>query len=67
MCRRGERPPGLKVRVSYEATRLSEAHLAAAFERLVPALERRPRPPRPQDDPHAAEPTRAGVKPMKGR
>ena len=40
MVRRGKKVAGLKVRVSHEATRLSQAHVAAAFERLVPPLER---------------------------
>ncbi len=40
MTRRGKKGMGLKVRVSHEPTRLSKAHVAAAFERLVPVLER---------------------------
>ncbi len=40
MTRRSGKGPGLTVRVSHEATRLSREHVAAAFERLVPVLER---------------------------
>ncbi len=40
MTRRSGTVPGLKVRVSHEATRLSQTHVAMAFERLVPVLER---------------------------
>lgn len=43
MSRRGEKRPSLTVRVSHEPTRLSQAHVAAAFEQLVPALERHTR------------------------
>ncbi len=43
MTRRGRTVPSLTVRVSHEATRLSQAHVAAAFERLVPVLERQTR------------------------
>jgi len=46
MTRRGGTVPSLTVRVSHEATRLSKTHVAAAFERLVPALERQTRLPR---------------------
>ena len=41
MVRRKGRSSGLKVRVSYEATRLSQTRVAAAFDLLVPAIERR--------------------------
>jgi len=44
MPRRDENPPRLAVRVSHEATRYSKAQVAAAFECLVPVLERRVRP-----------------------
>jgi len=40
MTRRSGTVPSLKVRVSHEASRLSKTHVAAAFERLVPVLER---------------------------
>jgi len=40
MARRDESPPRLAVRVSHEATRRSKAEVAAAFECLVPVLER---------------------------
>lgn len=43
MTRRSGTGPGLTVRVSHEATRLSREHVAAAFERLVPVLERQTR------------------------
>ena len=43
MTRRSGKGPGLTVRVSHEATRLSREHVAAAFERLVPVLERQTR------------------------
>ena len=45
MTRRDENPPRLAVRVSHEAARYSKAQVAAAFECLVPVLERRVRPP----------------------
>ena len=66
MFRRSERSPGLKVRVSHEATRLSKAHVAAAFEHLVPVLERRPRPPCAESDAHWADPAPWSAKPMRG-
>jgi hypothetical protein len=44
MARRDKTPPRLAVRVSHEATRYSEAQVTAAFEYLVPVLERRVRP-----------------------
>ena len=66
MSRRSERSPGLKVRVSHEATRLSKAHVAAAFEHLVPVLERRTRPPCAEDEAHWADPARGSAKPMRG-
>ena len=66
MSRRSERSPGLKVRVSHEATRLSKAHVAAAFECLVPVLERRTRPPCAQGDAQWADVACGSAKPMKG-
>jgi hypothetical protein len=44
MPRRDENPPRFAVRVSHEATRYSKAQVAAAFECLVPVLERWVRP-----------------------
>ena len=41
MVRRKGRSSGLKVRVSYEATRLSQTRVADAIDLLVPAIERR--------------------------
>jgi hypothetical protein len=67
MPRRSERSPGLKVRVSHEATRLSKVHVAAAFERLVPILERQTRPPCADDDVRWIETAGTKAKPMKGR
>ncbi len=67
MSRRSERSPGLKVRVSHEATRLSKAHVAAAFECLVPVLERQTRPPCAQGDAYWAGATRGSAKSMRGR
>jgi hypothetical protein len=40
MPRRDRTPPPLAVRVSHEPTRCSQDHLAAAFECLLPVLER---------------------------
>ena len=39
--RRDAKRPALTVRVSHEADRLSEQHLADAFERLAPTIVRR--------------------------
>ncbi len=64
MTRRGGTVPNLRVRVSHEATRLSQAHVAAAFERLVPVLERQTRPPCAESDKHEADPARGGGKPV---
>lgn len=64
MARRGRTVPGLKIRVSHEATRLSTAHVAAAFERLVPVLERQTRPPCAEGDNQAADAKRGGARPM---
>lgn len=44
MARRDKTPPRMAVRVSHEATRYSKAQVTAAFEYLVPILERRVRP-----------------------
>ncbi len=41
MARRNKRPSGLEVRVSHEETRHSEAWLAAAFDVVVPSVQRR--------------------------
>jgi len=64
MTRRGGTVPSLKARVSHEATRLSQAHVAAAFERLVPVLERQTRLPCAEGDKHEADPARGGGKPV---
>ncbi len=64
MTRRGGTVPSLTVRVSHEATRLSKTHVAAAFERLVPALERQTRLPRAESDKHDTDAARGGTKPM---
>ena len=45
MLRRDKDRAPLSIRASHEATRSSKAQYAAAFERLVPVLERRVRPP----------------------
>lgn len=66
MSRRGERSPDLKVRISHEATRLSAAHVAAAFERLVPIPGRRTRPACAEDD-RWADAQDANATPMKAR
>ncbi len=66
MSRRSEQSPDLNVRVSHEATRLSEVHVAAAFEHLVPVLERRTRPPCAEGDAHWADPVRGSARPMRG-
>ena len=41
MARRNKKPSGLEVRVSHEETRHSEAWLAAAFDVVVPTVQRR--------------------------
>jgi len=64
MTRRGGTVPSLTVRVSHEATRLSKMHVAAAFERLVPALERQTRLPRAESDKHDTNAARGATKPM---
>lgn len=67
MSRRSGKLAGLKVRVSHEATRLSEAHVAAAFERLVPVLERQTRLVCDGGDQYWTDATSKGVKPMRKR
>ncbi len=64
MTRRGGTVLSLTVRVSHEANRLSKTHVAAAFERLVPTLERQTRLLRAQFDKHDADAARGGTKPM---
>ncbi len=64
MARRGGTVPGLRVRVSHEATRLSTAHVAAAFEQLVPVLERQTRQPCSEGDKHGAGAMPEGAEPM---
>jgi len=64
MTRRGGTVPGLRVRVSHEATRLSQAHVAAAFKRLVPVLERQTRLPCAEGDKHGSGATPGGAEPM---
>jgi hypothetical protein len=64
MPRRDRTVPSLTVRVSHEATRLSKTHVAAAFERLVPVLERQTRLPRAEADKHDTDAARGGAKPM---
>ncbi len=58
---------GLKVRVGYEPTRLSKAHVADAFERLVPVLERQTRQIDPEDARHEADATPQDATPMRKR
>jgi hypothetical protein len=67
MTRRSGEVAGLKVRVSYEPTRLSQAHVAAAFERLVPVLERQTRQIGPEDARHGSDATPQGATPMRKR
>jgi len=64
MTRRGGTVPGLTVRVSPEAARLSKTHVAAAFEQLVPVLERQTRLPCAESDKHRADATCGAAKPM---
>ena len=45
MRRRETNPPPLRVRVSHEVGRLEHQCLADAFERLLPIIGRRLRPP----------------------
>jgi hypothetical protein len=67
MTRRSGKFVGLKVRVSHEATRLSKAHVAAAFERLVPVLERPTRQVCAEGAEHWSDATPKGAKPMRTR
>jgi hypothetical protein len=62
MTRRGRTVPSLTVRVSHEATRLSQTHVAAAFEQLVPVLERQTRAPRAEADKHDTDAACGGAK-----
>ncbi len=64
MTRRSGKGSSLTVRVSHEATRLSQAHVAAAFEQLVPALERQTRSACAERDKPRADALRGGTKPM---
>ena len=63
MTRRSGEGPSLTVRVSHEATRLSQVHVAAAFERLVSVLERRTRPPCAEAGKHEAGAARERARP----
>lgn len=63
MTRRSGQGLGLTVRVSHEATRLSKMHVAAAFEQLVPALERQTCLPRAEADKHETNAMREGARP----
>ena len=67
MTRRSGEVAGLKVRVSYEPTRLSQAHVAAAFERLVPVLERQTGQICPEDVRHGTDATPRIAKSMRKR
>jgi hypothetical protein len=67
MTRRSGEVAGLKVRVSHEPTRLSQAHVADAFERLVPVLERQTRQIYTEDARHETDATPQGAKPMRKR
>ena len=64
MSRRGGTGPDLTVRVSHEATRLSPAHVAAAFERVVPVLERQTRLFCAEGVKHETDAARGDAKPM---
>ncbi len=64
MTRRGGTVPSLTVRVSHEATRLSKTHVAAAFEQLVPVLERQTRLSRAEADKHDTDAARGDAKPV---
>jgi hypothetical protein len=67
MTRRSGEVAGLTVRVSHEATRLSKVHVAAAFERLVPVLERQTRQVCIEGDQHWTDAPPEGAKPMRER
>jgi hypothetical protein len=62
MWRRKTRPPTLKIRVSHEVSRLEQQCMADAFERLLPILQRRIRPP-PEERgaPRETTPDPAGI------
>jgi hypothetical protein len=64
MTRRSGSDPGLTVRVSHEATRLSKTYVAAAFEQLVPVLERQTRLLCVAGVKHETDAARGGAKPM---
>ena len=64
MTRRVGMVPGLRVRVSHEATRLSPVHVAAAFEQLVPVVERQTSLPRAEGDKHDAAAGHGSARPM---
>jgi hypothetical protein len=65
MAWRDKNPPRLVVRVSHEATRRSKAEVAAAFECLVPVLERWVRPRLGADRDSTADATRWGYQRMR--
>ncbi len=64
MTRRGGKGPDLTVRVSHEANRLGPTHVAAAFEWLVPVLERQTRLLCAEGVKHETEAARGGAKPV---
>ena len=62
MRRRKTRPPTLKIRVSHEVSRLEQQCMADAFERLLPILQRRLRPPPDErGSPRQTTPDPAGI------
>ena len=62
MRRRKTRPPTLKIRVSHEVGRLEQQCMADAFERLLPILQRRIRPPPAErGSPRKTTPDPAGI------
>ena len=62
MRRRKTSPPTLKIRVSHELSRLEQQCMADAFERLLPILERRLRPPPDgRGAPRRATPNSVGI------
>jgi hypothetical protein len=67
MTRRSGEGAGLKVRVSHEPTRLSPTHVVAAFERLVPVLERPTRQIGPEDARYGTDGMSQDAKPMRKR
>jgi hypothetical protein len=66
MSRRSEKPLKLKVRVSHEATRLSTACVAAAFDLVVPILEQQTRPATAEPRRRSMAQTGRLAKPMRG-